>query len=85
MSVTEQDANDCPQGREVFDSLPAMKGWLTTVQAAAELGISRQAAHKLIQRGVLRGVRRVGQRPTLLVSEKAVADYKQQRRPKRAE
>jgi excisionase family DNA binding protein len=52
-------------------SLRPLADWITLGEAAADLDISREAVHRLVQRGTLKA-RRVGRRPVVLVSEKAV-------------
>ena len=52
-------------------SLRPLADWITLGEAAEDLGISREAVHRLVQRETLKG-RRVGRRPIVLVSEKAV-------------
>lgn len=44
---------------------------LTLGEAAKDLGITRQAAHRLVERGTL-DARRVGRRPIVLVRERDV-------------
>jgi excisionase family DNA binding protein len=52
-------------------SLPALSDWITLGEAADDLGISREAVHRLVQRKTLRA-RRVGRRPIVLVRESQV-------------
>jgi hypothetical protein len=50
--------------------LPGEFNW-TTDDAAAHLGITRQAVHRLVERGTL-DARRAGPKPVILVREKDV-------------
>lgn len=66
-------------------AVPVLAGWLTMAEAAAELGISREAVHKQVATGVYRPyqLRRLGTRgPTrasLLLSAAAVRRVKERR------
>jgi len=51
--------------------LEPLADWITTGEAAEELGISRAAVHRLVQRGTLKA-RTVGRRPVIVVSRKDV-------------
>jgi excisionase family DNA binding protein len=53
-----------------------LKGWITTGEAAQDLGISREAVHRLIQRGTIgrKDARTVGRRPIIVVRERAVRE-----------
>jgi excisionase family DNA binding protein len=51
--------------------LRPLADWITLGEAAEDLGVSREAVHRLVQRETLKA-RRVGRRPIVLVSEKAV-------------
>lgn len=52
-------------------SLKPLLGWITLGEAAEDLGISREAVHRLVQRGTLKA-RTVGRRPVIVVREKDV-------------
>ena len=54
--------------------LSPMTGWITLGEAAEDLGISRQAVHRLVERGTLKkkDLRTVGRRPVIIVREKAI-------------
>jgi hypothetical protein len=56
--------------------LTPLTGWITLGEAAEDLGISRQAVHRLVERGALRkkDLRTVGRRPVIIVREKAIRD-----------
>lgn len=56
---------------DVWRLRPVPGGWVTIGEAAEDLGISREAVHRLVQRGTL-DARRVGRRPIVLVREKDV-------------
>ena len=47
--------------------LKPLAGWITTGEAAEYLGISRQAVHRLVERGTLKA-RTVGRRPVIVVA-----------------
>lgn len=47
------------------------KGWITLGEAAEDLGISRQAVHRLVERGTLRA-ETLGRRPLIVVRVKDV-------------
>lgn len=51
--------------------LRPLADWITLGEAADDLKVSREAVHRLVQRGTLKA-RRVGRRPIVLVSERAV-------------
>jgi len=51
--------------------LKPLAGWITTGEAAGFLGISRQAVHRLVERGTLKA-RTVGERPVIVVHVKSV-------------
>ncbi len=53
--------------------LKPLPGWITTGEAADELGVSREAVHRLVQRGTLKA-RTVGRRPIIVVREKDVRE-----------
>jgi predicted DNA-binding protein (UPF0251 family) len=61
-------------GRSVSD-LPVLEGWMTLEEAASELGVSRQTAHKYVfdQRPRLTTATRVGRKPYILVRTAEVA------------
>jgi excisionase family DNA binding protein len=50
---------------------PLPGNWITLGEASEDLGISRQAVHRLVERETLRA-RRVGRRPIVLVRERDV-------------
>lgn len=50
--------------------VPVLEGWVTLTDAARHLKISRQAAHKMMERGTFYQVRKVGPVPVYLVSQK---------------
>ena len=52
--------------------LKPLDGWITLGEAAEDLGISREAVHRLVQRGTLKRLRTVGRRPVIIVREKDV-------------
>jgi excisionase family DNA binding protein len=54
----------------VWALLP-LSDWITLGEAADDLGISREAVHRLVQRKTL-SARRVGRRPIVLVRESKV-------------
>jgi excisionase family DNA binding protein len=60
-----------PRGRWDVWKLRPLADWITLGEAAEDLGITREAVHRLVQRETLKA-RRVGRRPIVLVSEKAV-------------
>ena len=51
--------------------LAPLADWITTGEAAEDLGISREAVHRLVQRGTLKA-RTIGRRPVIVVSRRAV-------------
>lgn len=51
--------------------LQPLEGWITLGEAAEDLGISRQAAHRLVERGSIKA-RTVGRRPIIVVREKDI-------------
>jgi excisionase family DNA binding protein len=51
--------------------LKPLEGWITLGEAAEDLGISRQAVHRLVERGTLKA-KTVGRRPIIVVQEKDV-------------
>ena len=51
--------------------LKPLAGWITLGEAAEDLGISREAVHRLVQRGTLKA-RTVGRRPVIVVSRRDV-------------
>lgn len=58
---------------DVWRLRPLPGDWDTTLgEAAGDLGISREAVHRLVQRGTL-DARRVGRRPIVLVRSRDVA------------
>lgn len=51
--------------------LQPLKDWMTLGQVAETLGISRQAVHRLVERGTLTA-RTIGERPIIVVHVKSV-------------
>lgn len=64
-----------PKRREVR-AVPELKGWLTAVGAAKELGISRQSVARMMAEGVFRTQRAVGERPLYIVRVEEVRAYR---------
>lgn len=60
----------------VRERLTPLAGWITLGEAADDLGISREAVHRLVQRGTLgkKDVRTVGRRPVIIVRERAIRE-----------
>lgn len=60
--------------RKVED-LPVLEGWMTLEEAAKELGVSRQTAHKYVfdQRPKLTTATRIGRKPYIIVRTAEVA------------
>lgn len=52
--------------------LKPLAGWITLGETADELGISRQAVHRLVERGTLKA-KTLGRRPIIIVRVKDVA------------
>ena len=52
--------------------LEPLKDWITLGEAEEMLGISREAVHRLVQRGTL-NARTIGRRPIIVVHVKSVA------------
>jgi hypothetical protein len=53
--------------------VPTLEGWLTAVEVAGILGISRQSVARMMAEGYFRTLRAVGERPLYLVREEEVA------------
>ena len=51
--------------------LRPLADWITLGEAAEDLGISREAVHRLVQRGTLKA-RTVGRRPVIVVSRRDI-------------
>lgn len=62
------------------DDLPVLDGWMTLEEAATELGVSRQTAHKYVfdQRPRLTTATRVGRKPYILVRTAEVAEIQRE-------
>jgi hypothetical protein len=54
-------------------NVPLLEGWLTAVEVARSLGISRQSVARMMAEGVFRTQRAVGERPLYVVREEEVA------------
>jgi hypothetical protein len=51
--------------------LRPLAGWMTLGEAGEDLGISREAVHRLVQRGTLKA-KTIGRRPVIIVRVKDV-------------
>lgn len=60
-----------PQPWHVRLRLKPLAGWITLGEAADDLGVSRQAVHRLVERGTLKA-QTVGRRPIIVVRVKDV-------------
>lgn len=65
------DASRDQQPWHVRLRLRPLKDWITLGEAAGYLGISRQAVHRLVERGTL-PARTVGNRPVIVVHVRTV-------------
>jgi Helix-turn-helix domain len=56
--------------------VPVLEGWITAVEAAEVLGISRQSVARMMADGVFRTLRAVGDRPLYVVRVEEVETYR---------
>jgi predicted site-specific integrase-resolvase len=56
--------------------VPVLEGWLTAVEVAEVLGISRQSVARMMTEGVFRTLRQVGDRPLYVVRVEEVETYR---------
>lgn len=56
--------------------VPVLEGWLTAIEAAEILGISRQSVARMMTEGVFRTLRAVGDRPLYVVRAEEVQAYR---------
>lgn len=52
--------------------VPALEGWLSAVEVARAVGLSRQSVARMMADGVFRTLRSVGERPLYIVREEEV-------------
>ena len=55
--------------------VPVLEGWITAVEAAEVLGISRQSVARMMTEGVFRTLRAVGDRPLYVVRIEEIEAY----------
>lgn len=58
---------------------PALEGWVTASEVAGELGVSRQTANKMINRGDFATLHTLGKRSMYVVREEEVERVKEAR------
>jgi excisionase family DNA binding protein len=55
--------------------VPVLEGWLTALQAAEVLGISRQSVARMMNEGTFRTLHAVGDRPLYVIHRDEVERY----------
>lgn len=60
--------------------VPKLEGWATFPEAAAELGVTKQAIHKMVfENGEFQSLRAVGSKPVYVISIEEVQAKKESR------